>query len=208
MRQTAYWMAAVAGMLGPASAWASSVARLDLGEPAYVGIEAQVPVELVFNGEDGDVLTVFDLSTTDSDDSLAGRMSFRPGPAMAGWTQLDPLADDGAGSFEATLGEPGQRLGPGWHRLGTLHVSLLGLPIGSVHALAVDGPPWPTRFVGTHGLSGELMILDGESGGLGFGSPEGVDVTVPNLAIPEPLSLSGVLAAVVASASYARRRRG
>jgi hypothetical protein len=201
-------VAVVAGMMAPVSAWGSSMARLDLGAPACAGFEARVRVEIALEGEEDDVLSIFDLSTTGSDAALSGRIRFEKGPALAGWTVLDPLDDDGAGSYEASLGQAEQLLGPGSHVLGTLVVDLRGLKAGTTHTLLVDGPPWPTRFVGTQGPSGELLLLDAESGGLAFGSPEGVDVSVANLAIPEPISALGVLVATMSAGAYARGRRG
>jgi hypothetical protein len=197
--------AVVVALAAPASG--VSVVTLGLDSPVFIGGTAEIDVSADFAGGPGDTLDFFDLSVTDSSASLAGRFAFELEASLPGWRELDPLADDGVGTYESNVLDPSTALPPGAYRLGTLRVDLAGLPAGAVYTIVPDGALWPTVFFGTDGQTLGLAIYDTAGGGLELSPPGGVELAVPTAAyIPEPLTLAALPAGLLVLSQYVRRR--
>lgn len=198
---------ALLATLSLASPARAAVAQIDLGPAILAPGSASFEVSLLFTGPPGDNIQAIQLALGGSSPALTangtdfGRFSFTPDAStLPAWIELLPVST-GVGLYAPDDPIAGPFLAPALapQRLGTLSVSLAGLPAGAALRVSLAGgdPGLVTDLGGVTG--GDFVTSFADAAGLNLltlGQPDGVGFTTPAV-IPEPASAGLALLAAV-----------
>ncbi|MCX5661642.1 MAG: PEP-CTERM sorting domain-containing protein [Planctomycetota bacterium] len=203
---------ALAALALPLPALAAT-AQVDLGPATVSSGAAHFAVSVLFTGAPGDQIEAVQLSVTGSSaDLTAGgtdfsRFSFDIDAAtLPGWIELLSV-NTGLGLIAPNDPVLGPFLLPGGasQHIGTLNVSLAGLPSGGTPIVSLGGgdPGLTTDVGGTIGGSLVPSFAGSTAHTVSLGQPDGVAIP-PSTNVPEPASAAMTL--LLAGALLARRR--